>query len=46
MDLDHGLLILLVVFGVDRSGRSDLVDDLVEFIHLGPVRRVEPVHIP
>ena len=46
MDLNHGLLILLIVLGFDGSGGSNLVDDLVEFIHLGPVSCVEPVHIP
>jgi hypothetical protein len=46
MDLDHGLLILLIVVGSNRPGRANHVDNLGELIHLGPMSGIEPIGIP
>jgi hypothetical protein len=45
MDLNHGLLVLLVVVGSDRAGRPDHIHNLSELVHFGPVGSVEAVTV-
>ena len=45
MDLDHRLLVLLVVVGSNRPRGADQLDDVRELAHFGPVSSVEAVAV-
>lgn len=46
VDLDHRLLVLLVVVGRDRTRRTDHLHNVSEFVHLRPMGSVEPLSVP
>jgi len=45
MDLNHRLLVFLVIIGSNRPRRTNHLHNFIELIHLGPVRSIEPIRI-
>jgi hypothetical protein len=46
VNLNHGILILAIVIGIDGAGRTDHLNDIIELIHFGPMGSIKTVGIP